>query len=89
MPRKLRVTIMLLVCLTVIVGCSGVTMNSRYSDQLDQNASLAAETARRAKLPVDQGGLTDDQKNAALQGEADAWQNFRDARDGKSSATQP
>jgi uncharacterized lipoprotein YmbA len=60
-------------------GCGGVWMNAEYSGLLDETAALSAETARRAEA----GLLDANDMAAALRTQADVWQKFRDARDGR------
>ena len=62
-------------------GC-GVWMNPGYSELLDKTAVLSAETARRAEA----GDLTPAEMVQALKRQAETWQRFRDARDGKEGA---
>lgn len=70
--------VLLLAVLLLASGC-GVVMNREYSDLLDKTAALSAETAARAEA----GELTPDQMTAALVRQAETWQRFIDARDGK------
>lgn len=65
-------------CCLLLWGC-GVVVNPTYSQLLDQTAALAADDAVRA----DANGLTADQMKTCLRAEANAWQSFRSARDGK------
>jgi hypothetical protein len=63
-------------------------MNAEYSQLLDRTAALADASATRAQM-----GLTTPADMATvLRLEADVWQKFRDARDGKKPSaptTQP
>jgi hypothetical protein len=77
MKRALCILAVLLVF--IASGCSGVILSAEYSELLDQTAALSAETARRAEA----GQLTEQQMARALRDEADIWQQFRNARDGK------
>ena len=65
----------------VLAGCSGVVMNAEYSQLLDRTAALSAETATRAE----RGQLDANGMKEALRAQADVWQMFVDARDGKES----
>ena len=63
-------------------GCAGVLLNAEYSRLLDETTVLAEETARRAEA----GRLDAAAMRRALRSEADVWQKFRDARDGRDSS---
>jgi len=82
MNRLLAVVLALVVLLS---GCSGVVLNAEYSWLLDSTATLSAETARRAET----GGLTHEQMIAALKAQAEVWQRFQDARDGRGQTEPP
>lgn len=71
--------VLALVGLLLIGGCSGVMMNAEYSAQLDKTAAWSADASARAKT----GQYTTTQMAEALDINAQAWQAFRDARDGK------
>ena len=73
--------VMVLVVPLLVSGC-GVWTNARYSELLDRTAVLSAETARRAEA----GELAPEEMVAALKLQAETWQRFRDARDGKEGA---
>ena len=73
--------VMVLVIPFVLSGC-GVWMNPNYSELLDRTAVLSAETARRAEA----GELAPEEMVAALKMQAETWQRFRNARDGKEGA---
>lgn len=90
--RTVLVTLMFagLSCVAVcgVAGCGGVWMNAEYSQLLDRTAALADASATRAQT----GLMTGDDMATVLRLEANVWQKFRDARDGKKSAaptTQP
>ena len=68
-----------LIILPFVVGCSGVWMNAEYSALLDKTCALSAETAARATM----GELSEAEKTAALNKQAETWRRFKDARDGK------
>ncbi|MCD4699556.1 MAG: hypothetical protein K8R91_03170 [Phycisphaerae bacterium] len=68
-----------LVILPVVAGCGGVIMNAEYSALLDKTTALSTETALRAG----DGALTTEQMKVALLKQAETWQKFKDARDGK------
>ena len=72
-----------LVCLLLlgllVSGCSGVLLNAEYSQLLDETAALSVETAARAQ----DGRLDANQMAEALRLQADVWQKFRAARDGR------
>ncbi len=68
-----------LVVLPFVAGCGGVIMNAEYSQLLDKTCALSAETAARATM----GELSEAEKTAALNKQAETWQKFKDARDGK------
>ena len=74
--KKLICSIVLAVGLT---GCSGVIMNARYSSLLDETAAWSKNMADRDKA----GSLSAKQKSGVITGNAELWQRFRDARDGK------
>jgi uncharacterized lipoprotein YmbA len=76
-----RALCVLAVLIVLLAGCSGVIMNAEYSQLLDKTAALSAETARRAEA----GNLTPPEMVDALKAQADVWQKFKDARDGKAS----
>ena len=81
--RSNRLTVLcllaVLVILPVVAGCSGVWMNAEYSALLDKTTALSTETALRAK----DGVLTKEQMTVALLKQADTWQKFKAAKDGK------
>jgi len=71
-----------------VAGCGGVWMNADYSQLLDRTAALADASATRAQT----GLATSADMATVLRLEANVWQKFRDARDGKASSaatTQP
>jgi len=72
---------LLIVCVCLMSGCSGVIVDAQYSALLDRTAALAAETAARA----DAGKLSPAEMTAALDAQAKTWALFQDARDGKDS----
>ena len=74
------VVIAMLVVLGVagVVGC-GVMMTPTYSTLLDQTAAQSANDAMR----YDANQLTPAQVGTVLHAEANTWQMFRNARDGK------
>lgn len=76
-----RVLCVLAVLIVLLAGCSGVIVNAEYSQLLDETAALSAETAHRAE----QGKLAAPEMVDALKAQADLWQRFKDARDGKVS----
>ena len=61
-----------------LCGCNGVRLAPEYSKLLDQTTALSEMSAQLAE----DGKLTEDQKTAALRGNANAWHRFRHARDG-------
>ena len=73
--------IVLLILVGLLSGCSGVIMNAKYANLLDQTAAISQETAERAVA----GQLTEDEMKAALVVQANVWQMFRDAREGKAN----
>ena len=73
--RKLIVCILL----AVFLGGCGVWMNSEYSQLLDKTTALSHETAIRAQ----DGTLSQADMVNSLNYQADTWQRFRDARDGR------
>lgn len=90
--RTVLVTLLLagLFCVAVcgVAGCGGVWMNAEYSQLLDRTAALADASATRAQT----GLVSPADMATVLRLEADVWQKFRDARDGKKPApatTQP
>ena len=64
--------------LVLLPGC-GVLMNAEYSTLLDRTAALSADTAAKAEA----GTLTPAEMRQALMLQAQTWQLFRNARDGK------
>ena len=80
-PNRLLVLclLMALLILPFIAGCSGVWMNAEYSTLLDKTTALSTETALRAK----DGVLTTEQMTVALLKQAETWQKFKAAKDGK------
>ncbi len=78
---KRALLVMVVVAPLILAGC-GVVVNAKYSELLDKTAVLSAETARRAEA----GDLTPEEMVAALKRQAETWQRFRDARDGKEGA---
>jgi hypothetical protein len=78
---KRALLVMVLVIPLILAGC-GVVVSAKYSELLDKTAVLSAETARRAEA----GELTSEEMVAALKRQAETWQRFRDARDGKEGA---
>lgn len=60
-------------------GCSGVWMNAKYANLLDQSCGWAQEAVDRA----DANQLTPDEMKRALATDANFLRLFRDARDGK------
>jgi len=77
--RALLVLVLLLVGAVLIAGCSGVTMNAQYSTLLDKQAAWADDYAERAE----RGELESEQMAAGLRVNAEAWEQFRAARDGR------
>ena len=77
-----RALLVLILVVPLILGGCGVWMNPNYSEILDRTAVLSAETARRAEA----GQLTPEEMISALKMQAQVWQRFRDARDGKEGA---
>jgi len=73
--------VVVLVAAMLAAGC-GVVVNAKYSELLDKTAVLSAVTAERAEA----GELTSEEMVAALKLQAETWQRFRDARDGKAGA---
>jgi len=76
MKRKILAMVLATVFL---VGCNGVWMNARYSQLLDQTAALSQNTADRAAADT----ITCDQMKEALAAQAEVWEQFRAARDGR------
>ena len=70
---------LLVAAIVATPGCSGVILNAEYSRLLDETAALSASTADAA----DAGELTEEEMTEALILQAQRWQQFRDARDGK------
>ncbi len=74
-----RTIVLVLLCAVCLTGCGGVWMNADYSRLLDQTAELSVETARRARA----GQLDPNEMAAALSAQADVWNKFIAAREGK------
>jgi len=73
-------TILLAVVMTIVLaGCNGVILNAEYSQLLDETAALSNETAIRAGF----GRMDANQMADALRLQADVWEKFRAARDGR------
>jgi hypothetical protein len=68
-----------LLCAVLLTGCGGVWMNARYARLLDETAALSDETAVRAKA----GRLDPNEMADALAAQADVWNKFVTAREGK------
>lgn len=68
-----------LVILLGVAGCHEVVMSARYSALLDQRAAIARQYSKFA----DANQLTAEASKQALRLNADAWQQFQFARDGK------
>ena len=73
------IAVLLLVLIPLVAGCNGVILNAEYSQLLDETAALSNETAIRAGF----GRLDANQMAEALRLQADVWQKFRAARDGR------
>lgn len=74
-------TVLVVAALAVLmVGCNAVQMNGEYSKLLDQTAALASETDARWDT------LTPAQQKQAFHGNAELWQQFKAAKDGKEVA---
>lgn len=78
---------LLIVCVLVslMVGCSGVVMTPTYSNLLDQTATWSKTVSDQAA----NGQKTVEQMKQDLDTNAQLWQAFKDARDGKETTTQP
>ena len=76
-----RAFCVLVVLVVLLSGCSGVIMNAEYSLLLDRTTALSAETANRAAA----GELSGGEMIQSLKAQAEVWQKFKDARDGKVS----
>ena len=63
----------------LLSGCSGVIVSAEYSRLLDETAAVSEATACRAES----GRLDPNEMVRALRAQAEVWQKFRDARDGK------
>ncbi len=83
MKRILTVLVLVVAVSPLLHGCSGVIMNAEYSQLLDRTAALSAETSARAE----QGKLTPQEMQQALSAQAQTWRKFKDAKDGKVSAS--
>ena len=78
--RRWTAAIVLAVVMAIgLAGCNGVIMNAEYSQLLDETAALSNETAIRAGF----GRLDANQMGEALRLQADVWEKFRAARDGR------
>jgi hypothetical protein len=74
-----RIVLVAMVLAVLLAGCNGVILNPEYSSLLDETTALSRETARRAEA-----GLLDPNVMVhALRAQANAWQYFQDARDGR------
>lgn len=79
MTRMQKLWAVLMVVLLVGVAGCGVILSPTYSQLLDKTAALAGDNAAR----YDANQLTPAQVGTCLHAEANAWQSFRNARDGK------
>ena len=77
--KRLLMLLLIVAVLCATAGCGGVVMNAEYRQLLDETAALSAETAARAQA----GKLTTDEMAQALAAQAQTWQKFKDARDGR------
>lgn len=66
-------------------GCRDVYLSSAASAQLDITAAKANDSAVKARA----GLLTEEQKTIALEGNATAWQKFRQLANPNLATTQP
>jgi hypothetical protein len=88
MKARIALVTLMLCLLCGVAGCGGVWMNAEYSQLLDRTAALADASATRAQT----GLVSPADMATVLRLEADVWQKFRDARDGRKPApatTQP
>jgi len=75
---KKAILLMMLAAVLLCAGCHEVSMSPVYSKLLDDTAALSEETAKRAEADA----LSPSEMKLGLRSNADAWQKFRDARDG-------
>ena len=74
----LLMVVVLLLAAVVLPGCRGVILSPTYSDLLNRTAVAAAAEAARANA----GGMDANEMRAVIKWNSEAWQLFRDARDG-------
>jgi len=74
-----------LICLAFLAvllgGCSSVLMNAEYSSLLDRATAYSQGIAAKASA----GDLDSPQMVKALNQQANLWQKFKDARDGRAA----
>jgi apolipoprotein N-acyltransferase len=69
----------LLFCLVITASGCAVIMNAQYTDLLNRTTALSAATAERAE----EDKLSKEEMTKALRLQANVWQRFKDAREGK------
>ena len=65
----------------LLAGCNGVYLSAEYSSLLDRTTAYSQGIAAKASA----GDLDSPQMVKALNQQADLWQKFKDARDGRNS----
>jgi len=71
--------LMLVLLVTLMVGCNGVQLSPTYSEILDRNAAITAAAVEAAQNP----NVTKDMCVQFIAQQAKMWELFKDARDGK------
>ena len=82
MKNIVVLTLVLLIAVSFLPGCSGIQANAEYSLLIDRSTAWSIEAAERAE----RGELTEDGKTQALRINATNWTKFRDAKNGKAGA---